>query len=164
MKLHSEQVVWALLRILMGWIFLWAFLDKVFGLGFATSPDKAWLEGVSPTAGYLANATHGPLAGVFKAMAGMVVVDWLFMIGLLLIGLSLILGIGVRVAAYSGSVLLFLMFLAASLPPEHNPIIDEHIIYILVLLLLARRPVGEWLGFGSWWAKQSIVKNKPYLL
>ena len=164
MKLQTEQIIWGILRLSMGWIFLWAFLDKVFGLGFTTAPEKAWLEGVSPTYGYLANATHGPFAGIFKAMAGMVVVDWLFMVGLLLIGLSLMLGIGVRVAAYSGSLLLFFMFLAASLPPEHNPIIDEHIIYILVLLLIAHRPVGAWLGFGGWWAKQPVVKNKPYLL
>lgn len=164
MKLQTEQIIWGILRLSLGWIFLWAFLDKVFGLGFTTPPEKAWLEGVSPTYGYLTNATHGPLADLFKAIAGMVVVDWLFMIGLLLIGLSLMLGIGVRVAAYSGSLLLFFMILAASLPPEHNPIIDEHIIYILILMLLARRPAGEWLGFGAWWAKQSFVKNKPYLL
>ena len=31
------------IRIAMGFIFLWAFLDKVFGLGFATTSDKSWL-------------------------------------------------------------------------------------------------------------------------
>ncbi len=164
MKPQTEHIIWGILRLAMGWIFLWAFLDKTFGLGFATPQGKAWLDGVSPTYGYLTNATHGPLEGVFKAMAGVLVVDWLFMIGLLLIGLSLTLGIGVRVAAYSGSLLLFFMFLAASLPPEHNPIIDEHIVYMLVLILMTQRPVGEWLGFGGWWAKQPFVKNNPYLV
>jgi thiosulfate dehydrogenase [quinone] large subunit len=163
MKLRTEQMIWGILRISLGWIFLWAFLDKVFGLGFATQSGRAWLDGVSPTFGYLAYATHGPLAPIFKALAGNAVVDLLFMAGLLLVGLSLIMGIGVRVAAYAGSVMLFLMFLAASLPPEHNPLIDEHIIYILVLLLMSSMPVGDWLGFGNWWAGQSFVKSRPYL-
>ena len=37
-----------LLRILMGWLFLWTFLDKTFGLGFATTAEKAWIAGGSP--------------------------------------------------------------------------------------------------------------------
>lgn len=164
MKLQTEQIIWGLTRVSMGWIFLWAFIDKVFGLGFATASDKAWLDGVSPTYGYLANATHGPLAPVFQALAGNAMVDWLFMLGLLLIGLALMLGIGVRVACYTGSLMLFLMFLAASLPPEHNPIIDEHIIYILVLFLFTTKPVGTWLGLGDWWSSLALVKNRPWLV
>ncbi|MFC3824299.1 hypothetical protein ACFOSO_37505, partial [Planomonospora venezuelensis] len=27
---------WAAARIALGWVFLWAFADKTFGLGFAT--------------------------------------------------------------------------------------------------------------------------------
>ena len=88
----------ALLRIGLGWIFLWAFIDKVFGLGFATEAGKHWLTGASPTMGFLKFGTKGPLAGVFQAMAGSPVVDWLFMLGLLLIGLALILGIGMKIA------------------------------------------------------------------
>lgn len=164
MKLTPEQVAWGILRLAMGWIFLWAFIDKIFGLGFTTASDKAWLDGVSPTYGYLTHATHGPLAPIFQALAGHAVVDWLFMLGLLLIGLALMLGIGVRVACYTGSLLLLLMFLAASLPPEHNPIIDEHIIYILVLYLFSTKNVGDWLGLGNWWSKLDFVKKHPYLM
>ncbi len=50
---------WSLLRLLLGWSFLWAFLDKMFGLGFATCRlegggidfgcDAAMLSGGSPT-------------------------------------------------------------------------------------------------------------------
>ncbi|MEV0316802.1 hypothetical protein AB0H91_55075, partial [Nonomuraea fuscirosea] len=40
--------VWALARISFGWIFLWAFLDKTFGWGFATPAAKAWINGGSP--------------------------------------------------------------------------------------------------------------------
>lgn len=163
MKLTYDQVLLGLTRIGLGWIFLWAFLDKVFGLGFATESGKAWLDGVSPTSGYLLYATHGPLAGVFQLMSGVIIVDVLFMTGLLCIGLSLMLGIGVRIAGYSGSLLLMLMFAAASLPPEHNPLLDEHIIYSLVLLAFTFVPSGSWLGLGAWWSELSIVKRCPWL-
>ena len=41
--------VWAIARISLGWIFLWAFLDKTFGWGFATPANRAWIAGGSPT-------------------------------------------------------------------------------------------------------------------
>lgn len=117
----------------MGWIFLWPFLDKVFGFGFATAKEAAWIAGGSPTTGFLTYGTRGPFADVFQALAGNALIDWLFMIGLLLIGLALMFGIFMRLAIFSGSLMLLLMYLA-TIPPEHNPIIDDHIIYPLVLL------------------------------
>jgi len=104
---NKERYIWAVLRIGMGWIFLWGFLDKLFGLGFATASEKAWLAGGSPTSGYLNFATSGPFAPLFQSLAGNPVVDWLFMLGLLLLGLALILGIGVKIAGYSGALLMF---------------------------------------------------------
>lgn len=56
----TQMHVWAVLRISLGWIFLWAFLDKTFGLGAATESDNAWVDGGSPTEGYLSFATRGP--------------------------------------------------------------------------------------------------------
>lgn len=160
---HHAQVLGALTRIGLGWIFLWAFLDKMWGLGFGTAAGSGWVDGVSPTAGYLAHATQGPLAPFFQAMAGSVVVDVLFMVGCLLIGLALMLGIGVRIAGYSGALLLVLMYLSALLP-EHNPLLDEHIIYALMLLSIAMTPMmGEWWGLGNWWKRQSIVQRLPWL-
>lgn len=43
----------ALLRLATGWIFLWAFLDKTFGLGFSTPIDRAWINGGTPSQGFL---------------------------------------------------------------------------------------------------------------
>src|SRR5689334_12004100 len=43
----------ASLRLLTGFVFLWAFLDKTFGLGYATASGKGWLDGGSPTKGFL---------------------------------------------------------------------------------------------------------------
>lgn len=142
----------------MGWTFFWAFIDKLFGLGFATAPGKAWIDGASPTTGFLKFAVKGPLKELFQGLAGNQVVDVLFMGGLLLIGLALISGIGVKIAAYAGSLLLLLMYLAVMLP-ANNPFLDEHIIYIFLLLGLAQVDAGEWLGFGKWWGNVGMVKK-----
>jgi len=162
MKLEPQQKALGLLRIALGWIFFWPFIDKLFGLGFATQPANAWISGGSPTTGFLSRATEGPFADLFQSIVGQPWVDWLFMIGLLLIGLSLLFGMGVRIAAYSGSVLLILMWMA-SLPLAQNPFLDQHIIYILALISLSLVDSGAWLGVGSWWKKQKIVKTYPIL-
>ena len=82
-------------RIAFGFYFLWAFVDKMFGLGFATPAERAVVNGGSPTTGYL-SGVEGPLAGFYNAMAGNAFVDVLFMAGLLGIGLTLMLGAGAR--------------------------------------------------------------------
>lgn len=156
----NSKYVWVALRIAMGWLFLWPFLDKLLGLGFATESDGAWIVGGSPTFGFLSFGTAGPLAPIFQSLAGNPVADFVFMIGLLLIGLALLLGIGVRIAGYSGAVLVLLMWLA-HLPPEHNPLIDEHVIYVIVLIGLAIVRAGQWVGLGNWWAR--LLSSSPKL-
>ncbi len=81
--MKREQYIWALLRVGMGWIFLWAFLDKTFGLGFSTLPEKNWILGNSPTYGFLKFATIGPFANFYQEIAGNQIIDWIFMLGLL---------------------------------------------------------------------------------
>jgi thiosulfate dehydrogenase (quinone) large subunit len=134
----KTKTIWLLLRLSMGFIFLWAFLDKTFGLGFATAGDKAWIAGGSPTMGFLKFGVKGPFADFFHSLAGVAVVDWMFMLGLLFVGLTLILNRYVKWGALAGSMMLLFMYLALLLP-ENNPILDEHIIYILVLGLLGSR-------------------------
>ncbi len=165
--------LWAAARIMLGFIFLWAFVDKLFGLGFATcrNPEtnvvtvmcnKAWINGGSPTSGFLEFATKGPLAEFYRGLAGNSFIDLLFMAGLLLIGFALILGIGIRIATVSGVVLMLMMW-SSALFPENNPLIDEHIMYIIVLLgILASNSNQKW-GLRNWWVKQSIVKRLPIL-
>lgn len=134
--MNKQKIVFVALRLSMGFIFLWAFVDKVFGLGFATTADKAWIQGGSPTAGFLSFGVKGPLAPIFQSLAGVPIVDWLFMLGLLFVGLTLLLNKYVKWGSIVGCAMLFLMYLALLLP-ENNPIIDDHIVYILVLALIA---------------------------
>ena len=135
-----------LARLVLGWMFLWAFLDKVFGWGFTTAADKSWLGGVSPTAGFLKFGTHGPFAGFYQSLAGSAWVDWLFMLGLLFLGLALMLGLASRLAGYLGALLMLILYLGL-VPPEHNPVVDEHIVYALLLLTVAASDAGTVFGF-----------------
>lgn len=150
---RQARNLWALVRIGLGWIFLWAFLDKLFGLGLSTPAAKSWLAGGSPTLGYLKGATAGPLSGLYQSLAGAAWLDWLFMLGLLGLGIALILGIAMRLAGYAGALLMLLMW-SSHLPPAQNPIVDDHIIYALTLLALAASRAGDTLGLGRWWAKR----------
>src|SRR5215207_10504900 len=72
----------AVLRIAFGLTFLWAFVDKVFGLGYATPSGKGWIDGGDPTAGFLGKGSSGPLAGFYHSLVGDFWVSPLFMIAL----------------------------------------------------------------------------------
>ena len=134
--MNKQKFVYLSLRLSMGFIFLWAFLDKTFGLGFATAPAKSWINGGSPTTGFLSFGTKGPFAEVFQNLAGVAVVDWLFMLGLLFVGTTLLFNKYVKWGCLAGMLMMILMWLA-TLFPENNPIIDEHIIYLLVLAAIS---------------------------
>jgi len=160
---------WPVLRILLGGVFLWAFVDKLFALGYATGKNPktgvihrfgpaAWVHGGSPTKGFLSLGVHGPFAGTFKAMAGNPVVDWLFMLGLLGVGLALVLGVAMRPAAVAGILLLFLIRVAIW-TPVNNPLIDEHAIYIVLLACMPIVDAGNRWGFGRIWQSLPIVRR-----
>lgn len=157
-----EQISWIGVRLALGWTVLWAFLDKLFGLGYSTAPSGAWLSGGSPTSGYLGYATTGPFAGLYQGLAGNAVVDGLFMLALVAIGMALILGIGMKIAGYSGAILMIILW-TTRLPPENNPIIDEHIIYLFLFLAMTVVKAGQWFGLGKWWVTTPMVKKIPLL-
>ncbi|MEV0429019.1 hypothetical protein [Micromonospora sp. NPDC050495] len=158
----ATRYVYAGLRIALGWTFLWAFLDKMFGLGHETAAKAAWINGGSPTKGFLAFGAAGPFKGFYNEIAGAAWADWLFMLGLLGIGVALMLGIGTRIAAVAGGLLLVMMWTAV-LPPENNPFMDDHLIYAGVLAVLALVGAGNTLGLGKVWAKLPIVQRLPWL-
>lgn len=163
---------WAVSRISIGFVFLWAFLDKTFALGYATGTDRttgaidrfgpaAWIHEGSPTTGYLSGVT-GPFKGLFEPLTGSAWADWLFMIGLLSIGVALMLGVGMRIAAASGALLLTFMWMA-SLPLDNNPFMDDHLVYAIVLIGLAAVHAGDTLGLGRMWARTDLVRRFPIL-
>jgi thiosulfate dehydrogenase (quinone) large subunit len=177
-------IVWGVLRLLMGWTFLWAFLDKAFGLGFATGRDAetmaitfngpdAWINGGSPTAGVLGFALKGPFKGFYQSVTGFQMgaagptsaawVDWIFMLSMLAIGLALLLGIGVKLASIGGAIWMVMFFTATAISPEHNPFVDEHVVEFVVLIGLYLANAGRHLGFGRWWEGTSLVRKHSIL-
>ncbi|MCW2756775.1 MAG: putative integral rane protein SCJ12 [Nocardioidaceae bacterium] len=156
------RYVAAAARISIGWVFLWAFLDKAFGLGHDTAGKESWLNGGSPTKGFLGFATAGPFKGMYHSIAGQGWADVLFMVGLLAIGGALVLGIAMRPAAAAGALLLVLMW-SAVLPPANNPFMDDHLIYALTLVLLAALGAGHTVGLAQRWEQIPFVARTPWL-
>ncbi|MET0419232.1 MAG: DoxX family membrane protein [Actinoplanes sp.] len=164
----------AVLRIATGAVFLWAFLDKTFGFGYATPAARAWVNGGSPTKGFLSNVEVGPLDGFFHSIAGTPLADWGFMLGLLGIGLALILGIGLRIAAVATAVMMAMMWIAewplaqtttAGEPSgSSNPLVDYHVIYAIGAVVVALTYAGHTWGLGRWWAKLPIVQKNRWLI
>ncbi len=134
-----------ILRTIIGWHFLYEGLSKV--------ADSEWTA-----AGYL-KASQGPFSGTFTALAKnttlMPIVDIANQWGLVLIGLTLILGFRTKVFAILGVVLLLLYYLCA--PPwrglvyttaiEGNYlIVNKTLIEAAALFLLAAFPSGKQYG------------------
>ncbi|MFR9798179.1 hypothetical protein ACL02U_20090 [Streptomyces sp. MS06] len=172
--IHPAQArVLATLRVLTGFVFLWAFLDKTFGLGYATASGKGWIDGGSPTKGFLSHVAAGPLQSTFHAWAGATWADWLFMLGLLGIGVAAVTGVALRPAALAGTALMALMWTAEWPPAKHladgspsmstNPFADYHLVYALVLIAVAVAAAGTTWGLGRWWAGLPVVRDHAWL-
>jgi thiosulfate dehydrogenase [quinone] large subunit len=164
----------AVLRIATGLVFAWAFLDKLIGLGYATPTERAWINGGSPTKGFLSGVDVGPFDTAFQAIAGAWWADWLFMAGLAGIGIAVTLGIGLRLSAIAGTVMMLLMWLAefpldrftATGEPSMstNPLIEYHVIYALVLIAAAMTHAGNTWGLGKRWAALPVVQRQHWLI
>lgn len=164
----------AVLRIAFGITFLWAFFDKLLALGFHTGYDQegnldrfgdaAWINGASPTEGFLTFGVpeNNPFKEVFNSMAGQAWVDWLFMLGLLGIGVALLFGVAMRIGTAAGALMYTFMYLAV-LPLENNPIVDDHLVGVIVMAVLALAYAGRTWGLGRWWESQGIVQKNPAL-
>ena len=162
----------AALRIAFGITFLWAFLDKTFALGFHTGYDQegnldrfgdaAWINGGSPTEGFLTFGTKGPFADFYQSFAGAAWADWLFMLGLLGIGLTLTLGLGMRIGTAVGALLYVLMW-TAYLPPDNNPVLDDHVLGAISMVVLGLTAAGTAWGLGHWWNRTALVRANHWL-
>jgi len=166
--------VLAVFRISLGFVFLWAFLDKTFGLGYSTPSAKAWINGGSPTKGFLSSIDVGPFQGTFHSLAGTTFANWAFMLGLLGIGVALIAGIGLRIAASAAVVMMAMMWFAEYPLAQHtsagkpsgstNPITDYHFMYALGAVVVALTYAGHTWGLGRWWAQLPFVQQHRWLI
>lgn len=138
------------LRLIMGWLFLYSGITKVL--------DPEWTA-----SGYLMHAVPegNPFAGIWTTLAGIPLVDILFQFGLTLVGLGLILGAFTRWNAFWGSVMMLLIW-ASSLPLEHGIVVDEHIVYIVVLFGLSAVGAGRIAGLDPS-LESALANDIPWL-
>ncbi|MFC7139968.1 DoxX family protein [Halosimplex aquaticum] len=161
-KVHSLSAWFVLaLRLMMGYAFAYSGFEKIT----AAEPFAA--------GGYLANvaATNGnPLAGVFAWMGSTpwfvefanVAVPW----GELFIGLGLLVGALVRLAAFFGA-LMMLMFYFGNWDIAHG-VINGDFAYMLVFLAVAAFGAGRILGLDQYIEQyeiggQALVERYPAL-
>ena len=118
----------------MGWLLFYAGITKIL------NPD--WTS-----AGYLQHAKT--FTGMYQWFASPEIIPFIDLLnqwGLTLIGISLLLGAFTRLGAFAGAILMLLYYfpiLSFPYAGEHSYIVDEHIIYVLVLALLAMASAGK---------------------
>ena len=161
-KLNTVQMsTLTILRILIGWHFLYEGLAKFMKTGWSA-------------AGFLSQS-KGLFSPLFQWMAAnpqvLSVVDFMNMWGLTLIGLGLILGALTRYAAYAGMGLIFLYYLCNppfsglyyAIPSEGNYlIVNKNLVEMAALLVIAVVPTGRFLGMDRLLFK-IFEKRKPVL-
>src|SRR5471030_905245 len=155
------RYLWVAIRLCMAWTFLWPFMDKMFGLGHDSTSAQAWINGGNPSKGFLSGAI-GPFASFYQSIAGAGLVNVLFMVGLLGIGVALLLGVAMKPACVAGATLLVLMW-SASLPPDNDVFMDNHMIYALLLIGLVVVGAGKTFGFGNRWERTGLVQRHRWL-
>ncbi len=186
----AARRVWAAVRIGLGGMFLWAFADKTFALGYPTGRsfdgstgvetidylgESAWLFGFgegSPTFSFLTFRSEGWFIEWAQSAAGEAWADWLFMAGLLFVGTTFLLGVGLRLGAVVGAAMLVLHFLASpdflaspvtAIPAGSEPYLDIPLITALTLVGLALIDAGNTWGLGRRWERASLVEKYPIL-
>lgn len=151
---QSQKIFLFLLRILMGWLMFYAGITKVL--------NPEW-----SAAGYLKGAKTFADFYQWLASPGILpVINFVNEWGLTLLGISLILGIGVRLSSTLGAALMLLYYfpiLDFPYPNPHSFLVDEHIIYALVLLLLASLRAGRVWGLENLYSKLPICSKFPRL-
>ena len=131
----------------------------MFYAGITKVLDPSW-----SAVGYLSSAKNFVDLFAWFAQPGILpVINFVNAWGLTLLGVSLILGVLVRLSSILGVVLMVLYYLVLDFPKPnpHSFIVDEHIIYIAVLMLLASFRAGRIWGLEDWCSKLPLCSKFP---
>ncbi|ARS89831.1 DoxX family protein [Natrarchaeobaculum aegyptiacum] len=149
------------LRLVMAYVFLSAGISKLF--------DPEWTA-----EGYLVHALPegNPFAPFFAVMAD----GWLWLVdplnvwGQVLIGIALLVGGFVRLAAFGGALMMLLYWLtqfegglAAGLPVENGYIVTYHLVYALIIFGIAAFGAGRIFGIDAKLEQTDVVRQNPAL-
>jgi uncharacterized membrane protein YphA (DoxX/SURF4 family) len=142
--------------------FEWDHLDIVWGelqtlRGELSGPIKAMdteLKAKAKSILTLNQLAMGPIPGRWSKLE---FADQSTIIGLTVFGAMLLLGLGTRIAAFGGAVMLFNFYMAmppwpgvpAAPGPEHSFVINKNLIEVLALFGIAAMPTGSWFGVDA---------------
>lgn len=151
----SERTLIFLMRMAMAWTFLYAASHQVFEPGWSAT-------------GFLAHTKT--FHDVFILLTGPVmgpIVSFLVEYGHLLIGLSLLLGLATRVSSIAAICLMGLYWMAHMDFPfisnTNNFLVDEHVVYALVLGMLIVKHAGHVWGLDEWISHKPVVEHNRLL-
>ncbi len=141
------------LRVVMGWTLFYGGVTKVL--------DPEW----SARGFLLFGIPEGnPFAGLWTTIAD----EWLWLVdplnawGLTLTGLAIIVGAFLRWSAFWGAVMMLFYWLAA-FPLEHSFVVDDHVVYAMLLFGLGAFGAGRILGVDAWLEDTAFVRRNPWL-
>ena len=149
----SQKISLLILRLSTGWMFFYAGITKV------VNPEWS-------AAGYLSGAKM--FVGFYNWLLSPSILPTVNLVnewGLTLLSISLILGIGVRLSSVLGALLMLLYYvpLGFPYPNPHSYIVDEHIIYLAILLFFATIRAGRVWGLENWCSNLPICSQYPKL-
>lgn len=152
--MREQRTYTFLLRIALGIFFFNAGITKVL--------NPAW-----SAAGYLKGAKTLPEFYQFLTTSDILpVINFVNEWGLTLLGVSLLLGIFVRLSSLLGALLMLLYYIPILNFPNvgtNSFLVDQHIIYIFSLLLLGSLKAGRYLGLDEWCSNLPICSRYPKL-
>jgi thiosulfate dehydrogenase [quinone] large subunit len=136
----SQRISLFLLRLALGWLFFYAGITKLLAPAWSA---EGYLKGAKLFTGFyqwLSSPAMLPITNFINA--------W----GLTILGISLILGIGVRLFSILGAILMILYYipLGFPMPDAHSYIVDDHIVYALALIFMSRIRAGRVIGLDNW--------------
>jgi thiosulfate dehydrogenase [quinone] large subunit len=158
-----------ILRIAIGWVFLFAGLEKFLALGGKPFSAAGFLQfatagtwpGVTLAQGEYLNPTH-PFWASLGTNAGLIgVINVLVVFGEIAIGTSLILGLFTRFAAAMGTLMMTFFFIASW--DFANGIVNSDAIYAILLVCVGFMGAGKVFGLDAILEKTEFVKKAPIL-
>jgi thiosulfate dehydrogenase [quinone] large subunit len=147
------------LRVVMGWALLYPGINHLTGLDGFTKATAGMIQGAATTAA-------NPFAGYFALLQPYAeVLAILNAVGLAAAGAALILGAFVRLAGLAGAIMM-LNYWAASFPLKHSIVVDDHIVYALLLFGLGALGAGRLMGLDAIIEKTRLadIPGARYLL
>lgn len=142
-------------RFAMAWTFLYAASHQVFDPTFSV-------------AGFLSHTkTFHDFYAVFTIPSVAPIITFLVSYGHLLIGLSLLLGLMVRVSATFGIMLMLVYWTAHMdfpfIESTNNFLVDYHLVYAGVLVYLIAKRAGHVFGLDAVAERLALVEHHPSL-